>query len=515
MIRIHDFLQSAAQDEGDRVGWTIDSDDICFAAMDERSDRIAAGLLHRGVRHGDRIAINVPTSPDWLAVYFAAAKIGAVVVGLSVRYRENEFAHILGDSKARLVVTVPSSENVDFLALLESLRSRLPDLEVVVSIGGSGIGTLDELERLPADNDLLSKAKALVTEHDPVMIIYTSGTTGQPKGATLTHRSQLAAAIAQARHMRLTTSDVVPVAVPLNHVSGITCGALAALVARARVILLPTFTAGSAVNLLSSIEITIWSGVPTMHTLLLNHPGLRGVDTSSVRLVVTGGANADPALLERLTTAFPNATVMNLYGLSEVSGAAIMTPWDSDADATARAIGQPLPGVEAKIVDIDNVAVPVGQTGELLLQADSIMAGYHNMPTATAAVIDNAGWLHTGDMAWRDADGFITLRGRAKEMFIQGGFNIYPIEIENVLAEHPDVVLAAGIGVPDSVLGEIGRYYVTLTSDARVTESDLKDYCAGKIADYKVPKEIIITANLPMTPAGKVQKARLLDRDSG
>jgi fatty-acyl-CoA synthase len=506
MGRIHDLLHHVAATSADRVGWQAGDREVRFTDMDAWSDRIAVGLLQMGIRRGDRVAINSPNTPEWVAVYFALAKIGAILVGLSVRYRDTELAHILGDSEARLVITVPSHDGVDFLAMLARLRDRLPALETVVTLDDSGECTLQQLAATPIDGELLAAAEAMVCPNDPIMIIYTSGTTGKPKGAVLTHQSQLAAATAQAQHMRLDDSDVLPLAVPLNHVGGITCCVLTALSTSTRVVLLETFTAQQVLELLRSGCLTLWVGVPTMHTLLLNHPQFPTIDTSAVRLVVTGGANAEPALLERLNTAFPNASVMNLYGLSEVSGAVIMTPWHSDADTTAHSIGQPLPGVEARITDTHGREVPIGETGELQLRTASRMAGYHNMSSETAKAIDSEGWLHTSDLARIDSQGSIFMRGRVAEMFVQGGFNIYPIEIENILTTHPEVVMAAGIGVPDPVLGEIGRYYVTLTPDAHITENNLKTFCASKIADYKVPKHIVIRDELPMTPSGKVHK---------
>ncbi|MCP2288523.1 class I adenylate-forming enzyme family protein [Nocardia amikacinitolerans] len=508
MQRIHDLLASAAETASSSVGWVFKDRELSFGEMQERSDRIAAGLLRNGIRPGDRVAVLGTTTPDWIAVYFAAAKIGAALVGLSVRYRETELAHIISDSGARMVITVPSHESTDFLSILAKLRRELPQLETVVTFGEGGDSTLDELLAASTDNRRLAEVKAAVSPRDPVMIIYTSGTTGKPKGATLTHGGQLAAAQAQARHMRLHDRDVLPAAVPLDHVSGITCCVLAALVAHSRVILLETFAPREIAALLETADLTLWVGVPTMHTLLLNCPELDMVDTSKVRLVVTGGANAEPALLERLTTRFPNATVMNLYGLSEASGAVVMTSWDDDRDTLARSIGRPLAGVEVKIADTAGTELPIGQTGELMVRSPSLMAGYHNMPHETADVIDE-GWLHTGDMAYVSAQGSIVLRGRAKEMFVQGGFNVYPIEVENVLTTHSDVIMAAGVGVPDPVLGEIGRYYVVLAPEAETTEEDLKAFCSPRIADYKIPKEIMIRAELPLTPAGKIQKSSL------
>ncbi|MDQ0378468.1 class I adenylate-forming enzyme family protein [Amycolatopsis thermophila] len=503
MSRIFDALADAAGVPS-APGWLTGDRAITFAEMDRLSDRVAAGLLRRGIRHGDRIGVLGPTTPEWLVVYFAAAKIGAVVVGLSVRYRENELAHMLGDSGARLVVTVPAHDGVDFVALLERLRDRLPHLDTVVSFGDR---SYDELS---AEAGPPGEAKVAVAPDDPVMIIYTSGTTGTPKGAVLTHRGQLAAARAQARHMRLGEHDVLPVAVPLNHVSGITCCVLTALVARARAVLLPAFDPREVAGLFTRPGLTLWVGVPTMHTLLLNRPELESVDTSAVRLVVTGGANAEPALLDRLTTRFPNATVMNLYGLSETSGAVLMTAWDDDFETTVATVGHPLPDVEIRVAGPAGTDLPAGETGELLVRSPSLMAGYHGRPRETAETLAG-GWLRTGDMACVTGNGAVRLRGRAKEMFVQGGFNVYPVEVENVLAAHPDVVLAAGIGVPDPVLGEIGRYYVVLAPGATTTAEELTAFCAGKIADYKVPKEIVVRDSLPLTPAGKIQKSRLLN----
>ncbi|ROS41335.1 class I adenylate-forming enzyme family protein [Amycolatopsis thermoflava] len=496
--RIFDALADAGADP-DAVGWLAGGREIGFAEMDRLSDRFAAGLLRHGIRHGDRIAVLGPTTPEWLVVYFAAAKIGAVVVGLSVRYRENELAHMLRDSGARLAVTVPSHDGVDFPALLARL------VETVVTFGGDGLTFDDLLVDGPT-----AEARAAVTPDDPVMIIYTSGTTGTPKGAVLTHRGQLAAARSQARHMRMTEHDVLPVAVPLNHVSGITCCVLSALVTRARAVLLPAFDPREIAGLFATAGLTLWVGVPTMHTLLLNRPELDAVDTSAVRLVVTGGANAEPALLERLHARFPVARVMNLYGLSETAGAVLMTAWDDDFDTTATTVGHPLPDVEIRVAGPAGADLPAGETGELLVRSPSLMTGYHGRPRETAEAFAGD-WLRTGDLATVTDTGAVRLRGRAKEMFVQGGFNVYPVEVENVLTAHPDVVLAAGIGVPDPVLGEIGRYYVVLAPGATATAEDLKSFCAGKIADYKVPKEIVVRDSLPLTPAGKIQKSRLRD----
>lgn len=511
MTGIAGILGQAAGETPERVGWISGDREIGFAEMDAWADRFADWLLARGVRRGDRIAVNSPNSPDWLAVYFAAARVGAVLVGLSPRYGRAEFVHMLRDSGARLLITVAEVDGTDFGAVFAELRAELPALAEVASFGADGVPTLDSHASL--DGARLAAAEAEVTDADPVMIIYTSGTTGDPKGAVLTQEGQLAAAEAQARHTRLGPEDVLPVAVPLNHVSGITCGVLACLFARARAVLLARFDPAEVLGLFETAGLTVWVGVPTMHTLLLRRPEFAGLDTSGVRMVITGGSNAEPALVERLTEAFPNAVVLNLYGLSEVAGAVIMTPWEAEPETTVHAIGEPLPGVRCRIVDSEGTEFPDGQTGELWVRTDSVMAGYHARPEATAEVLAGDGWLRTGDLALRDERGAIVLRGRAKDMFVQGGFNIYPVEVENLLTEHPEVIMAAGVGVPDPVLGEIGRYYVTTTEDSGLTEESLRDYCAERIADYKVPKQIVFRTELPLTSSGKIRKAALRETE--
>ena len=483
-------------------GWSAGDRRISVAEMDESSDRVAAGLLGLGLRRGDRVAVNALTQPEWVEVFFAAAKLGLVVVGLNVRYRRGELDHILNHSRAKALVTLPAVQDVDLLGLVDGLDT--PDLQHVISIGDGAPVTLDDLrvdepaERVPG-----------LSPDDPAMVIYTSGTTGVPKGAVLTHASMLASARAQAEHTRLGAEDVVPLQMPLNHVGGITCGILTGLVGGAHVVLLPTFTPDLVLDTFARHPLTVWSGVPTMHTLLLAHERFADLDTSAVRLVITGGSNAEPALLERLQAGFASATIMNLYGASEASGAAIMSPWESDFTTTVRSIGRPIGDYRLCVLGDDDSEVPAGETGEVCLAGPGVGAGYLDMPDETAATWRD-GWLHTGDVGWLDEGGFLTLRGRKKEMFLQGGYNVYPVEVENVLSKHPKVAMCAGVGVPDPVLGEIGRYYVVPAGEPP-TDDELRAWCAEHLADYKVPREFVFRDELPLTPVGKIRKAVLVD----
>jgi acyl-CoA synthetase (AMP-forming)/AMP-acid ligase II len=505
---VSDALEAAARAEPERRGWVSGDEEITFAGMQERTDRLATGLLSLGIGHGDRIALNAPNLAEWVEVYLAAARIGAVVVGLNVRYRSSELAHILDQSAASAVVTVPELAGTNYLELVRDLG--IESVRHVVTIGDGGDGLLDELRAHEPDHGRLAAAAGRVAPDDPVMIIYTSGTTGAPKGATLTHRSQLAAARAQVEHCRMNESDVLPVALPLNHVGGLTCGVIACLLARACCVLIPAFGRAAIHDAFDRFRPTIWTGVPTMHTVLLGGEHFSSLDTGSVRIVISGGSNADPALLERIQAAFPNATVMNLYGASETSGAVVMSPWESDFESTVRSVGRPIGDAHIKIVDADGSSLPTGETGEVCIASDSLAQGYYKMPEATAVAF-RGGWLHTGDLGSLDERGYLTLRGRTKELFIQGGYNVYPVEVENVLSSHPAVQMCAGIGVPDPVLGEIGRYYVVAAPESQPTADELIEHCRRQLADYKVPREIVFRAELPLTPAGKVRKAALME----
>jgi fatty-acyl-CoA synthase len=479
-----------------------------WAEIDAVTDRIACGLLQQGFGAGDRLGLIGLNQVEWLQVFFAAAKIGAAVVGLSVRYRDGEIEYMLKDSGARAVFTLPQCDGFDFAALLERLRPRV-GLGRVYSMGGED-SALAALARTPVDAAALERAAAGVGPEALAMIIYTSGTTGRPKGAALSHRSMLASAAAQAAHTAACPSDFVQLATPLNHVGGITCGVLTMLLAGGTCELVPAFKADAVLELIARRPPTWLTGVPTMYTLLLMQPRLAELDLRSVRLLIVGGSNVEDALLAKLRQRIPQATIMNLYGLSEASGALVMTPAACDpADLTA-SIGRALPGAELRVAAAAGVQAAADEVGELWFRGLGVIRGYVGA-AAESDAFDAAGWLHTGDLGCVDARGFIRLKGRKKDMYIQGGFNVYPAEIEGLIARHPQVLMVAGIGVADPVLGEVGRYYVVPRPGSGLTEKDVRDWCAEHVADYKVPRQIVFRQELPLTPVGKIHKAALRD----
>ena len=509
LVTVGDWLGHAARQRATTTAYIDQGSHHSWAAVDEASGQLACGLLGLGLQRGDRIAILGLNQIEWLLLFYAAAKIGVAVVGLSVRYRDTELETMLGDSQTKAVFTLSAHEDVDFIAVFTRLGPRLPALRHVIAIDGVGLNSLAALTATPLEVGRLSVARRRVLPQDVALVIYTSGTTGRPKGAGLTHASLLASAAAQAAHTRASDADLLHLASPLNHVGGITCGVLTHLVGGGSIVLVPEFKADRMVALMQQYPPTLVAGVPTMLTLLLMNARIDSVDFSRVRLVFSGGSNVDAVLLERLAARLPQATLMNLYGLTETSGAIVMTPWQRSQADLMGSIGQPFEGAQLRIAGANGEALPTGAVGELWFKGAGVVPGY--IGAAAGAGFSADGWLQTGDLGAVDARGVITLKGRKKDMYIQGGFNVYPAEVEALINRHPQVVMAAVIGVPDPVLGEVGRAYIVAQPGSTMREADLRPWCAERLADYKLPRQVVLRDALPMTPAGKIHKAALRD----
>lgn len=504
-------LAAAVGRNSDAIAYIDDEKEFTFADVEAISDQLASGLLELGLERGDRIGINALNQIEWVLLFFAAAKLGIAVVGLNTRYRDSEIEYMMNDSQMKAVFTIAQHEGFDFLAMLERLRPSTPELRLVIPIDITVDGVeLDYAALLhsPMDEEKLVAAKSQVRSDDLAMVIYTSGTTGRPKGTALSQRSLLASADAQAAHVRVRQEDLLQLAVPLNHVGGITCGILTLLLGGGTCELVPAFKADVVLDLMRRRPPTLLSGVPTMLALLLMHPRSEETDLSSVRIVIVGGSSVDDTLLTRIKQRMPQATIMNLYGLSESSGAIVMTPWGCSDEDLMTSIGRPLAGAEVRVVTDDGREAALGEVGELCFRGLGVVSGYIGA-AAGKSPVDANGWLQTGDLGEVDERGYIRMRGRMSDMYIQGGYNVYPAEVEEHIARHPDVVMVAGIGVPDPVMGEIGRYYIVRRPDSSVSEREILTHCAGALADYKVPRQIVFRDDLPLTPAGKIQKAAL------
>lgn len=530
---IGEALAAAARRRGAAVAYIDGERRVSWAEIDAMADRVACGLLRLGFARGDRIGLIALNGLQWLQAYYGAMRIGVAVVAMSVRYRDAEIGHMLADSAATGLITAAQADGFDLLAMAERVAGALPALRHVIpldsgeggaggSVAGSAAGagagasrgvvagiTLAALAQTPVDAAALAAAREAVVPGDLAMVIYTSGTTGRPKGAGLTHASMLAAATAQAAHQGADERDLVQLALPLNHVGGITCGVLTNLVGGGVCQLVPVFKADLVLDMIARNPPTLLTGVPTMLTLLAAHPDWGRVNLDSVRLIITGGSNVESGLLAQLRQRMPDARIMNLYGLSESSGALVMTPEGCDEARLMSSIGRPLAGAELRVMTREGRQARTGEVGELWFRGLGVVPGYIGAAAAGSDAFDAEGWLHTGDLGELDADGYILLRGRAKDMYIQGGYNVYPAEVEDLIGRHPKVLMVAGIGVPDRVLGEVGRYYVVPRPGSGLTEQEVLDHCRGRLADYKMPRQVVLRDELPLTPAGKIQKAAL------
>ncbi len=521
-----DALAEAARRGGD-APFILHGDGVTsYRQLDAASRRVAASLLRLGIGPGDRIGLLSLNRIEWLVMFFGAVRIGAAVVAMSPRYRENELGYMVRDCGVKAIALIAEHEGYGFAAMFERLSAQVPSLRHLILFPSAADDS--DAAATPADGPLLrvpyarllavddaaacDRVAATVTPNDLAMVIYTSGTTGRPKGAGLTHHSLLASARAQAAHMRIDENDLLPLASPLNHVGGITCGILSLMAGGGRVDLIPEFKALDVLERIRLHRPTLLAGVPTMMTLLLMKSQGLDIDFSSIRLLFAGGSNVDATLLGQLQERMPQATLMNLYGLSESSGAIVITPWDATREDLMNTIGRTIGDAEVQVQSLaDRRPLPAGEVGELCFRGCGVVPGYVGAAAGDNDAFLPGGWLRSGDLGEVDPRGVITLRGRSKEMYIQGGFNVYPAEVEAHIARHPQVLMVAGIGVPDPVMGEVGRYYVVLRPGAQLGQAELRAWCAQGLADYKVPRQILFRAELPLTPAGKIHKAALRD----
>ncbi len=486
----------------------IDGDrTLSFCGLEATSLRLAGALLALGLRSGDRVGLLGANSNEWIQLFFAVTRIGCVVVALSPRYRDSELEHIVRDCEVKLVFTTERHDAQDFIQTFDRLSPRLPSLQRVFLLEPI---VLQALADSAVDDGAVAEASCRVRADQLALVIYTSGTTGRPKGVGLTHRSMLAAAGAQADHMQLCKQDVMQLCMPLNHVGGISICALSMMLGGGTIDLIAEFKADLVLRRMRLHRPSLMACVPTMMQLLLSSPLQGEVNLDSVRLILVGGSIADPELLHRLMSRMPQARLMNLYGLSETSGAIVMTPWDCGVEDLTTSIGSTIGDAEVKVIDSHGASLSVGVVGELCFRGTGVFGGYLGASCHDGPFTED-GWLRTGDLGAIDDRGIITLKGRSKDMYIQGGFNVYPAETEAFIARHPGVLMVAGIGVPDPVLGEIGRYYIVCRSGSEIGAADVIGWCEQSLADYKVPRQVVFCDALPLTPAGKIHKAALRD----
>lgn len=503
-------LRSTCEKDGGAPFLLTAERDWTYAEIEDASIRLADGFRAAGVRPGERIAIAAPNSAEWIITWFAAARLGCPLVTLNVAYREHEFDYMLNQSGSVLLVCAARHGDFDFVGFLDRLRPQFPTVREFVFLGGDGFdGSCTWEDLLAAGGPTPTGDAAPVAPHDPLVILYTSGTTGLPKGAVLTHAGVLASARAQADHLGQRPDDVAIGHMPMNHVGGMTCTVAAAMIAGGAVALLPAFHPQTALRTVVERGVSIFVGVPTMYALVMALPGFGEADTSSVRMCVIGGSNVEPEMGRRILAVFPGCRLANLYGLSESSGGCVISSADDDLDTLVETIGVPIGDFRVRVVDAEGSPLPPDGEGELQVGGACVADGYWELPEESGAAFLPGGWLATGDMAALRSDGRVVLRGRTKDMYVRGGYNVYPAEIENVIAGDPAVAMSAVIGVPHEIYGEVGRAYVVPSAGERVDIEAVLARCRQQLARYKVPAEVEIVDSLPLTPSGKIKKVAL------
>ena len=492
MTNLASDLREAAQMYPERPAIRLDETIVSYALLDDLSARTAGWLRERGLRPGDPVGIMLPNVPLFPVFYYGVLRAGGAVVPMNPLLKAREVAHYLSDSGAALVLAWESAAD-------EAAAGAATAGASAVTVSGA---TLDSIAAWAPSPDVTRRA-----DDDTAVILYTSGTTGTPKGAELTHANMRRnASVTATSLLGLGPEDVVMGCLPLFHSFGQTCGLNAAMLSGACLTLIPRFSPVAALRVIERDRVSVFEGVPTMYVGMLGE-GASVADTSSLRLCVSGGAALPVEVLHGFEKTF-GTVILEGYGLSETSPVATFNRRDQRKPGS---IGVPIEGVELRLIGGDDGDTPVtepGAVGEIVIRGHNVMKGYWNRPEATAAAM-RGGWFRTGDLARADEEGFYYIVDRKKDMIIRGGYNVYPREIEEVLYEHPAVLEAAVIGVPDPSLGEEVAAAVTLRPGADSTPDDLRDYVKERVAAYKYPRHIWLTDGLPKGPTGKILKREI------
>ena len=481
-----------------------------YAELNEAVDVVARGLLDLGVEKGDRVGIWSPNTYEWVLVQYATAKIGAILVNINPAYRTSEVAYAVQQSGCRLLIAAPRFKTSDYAAMIDEVRPELPDLELVILLeSAEWDALLAAAGRVPAER--LRERSASLQPHDPINIQYTSGTTGFPKGATLSHHNILNNGYFTARGCSYTEHDRVCISVPFYHCFGMVLGNLACTTHGAcMVIPEAAFEAEAVLTAVEREGCTSLYGVPTMFIAELAHPRFAEFDLSSLRTGIMAGSPCPVEVMKQVIASMHMDEVTICYGMTETSPVSTQTGADDTIDKRVGTVGQVHPHVEVKVVDpATGDTVERGQAGEFCTRGYSVMTGYWNDPARTAEAVDADGWMHTGDLATMDDDGYLNIVGRIKDMIIRGGENVYPREIEEYLYTHPDIADVQVIGVPDAKYGEEIMAWVKVRDGATLTDDDVKAFCQGRIAHYKVPRYVKFADEFPMTVTGKIQKYKM------
>ncbi|MEA2378551.1 MAG: fatty-acyl-CoA synthase [Thermoleophilaceae bacterium] len=510
---IGDMWDAVVAEHGGREALVSCHQDIrwTYSQLAEEVDRCARALLARGVAKGDRVGMWSPNCAEWVVVQLATAKIGAILVNVNPSYRAHELEYALTQSGCSHLILAPGFKGADYPALLA--ETTTPALRQSVLRGEEWTSLLEAAERVTDDD--LARTGGQLSFDDPINIQYTSGTTGFPKGATLSHHNILNNGYFVGEVLGYTEADRICVPVPFYHCFGMVMGNLAGL-SRGACIVIPEagFEPEATLEAVEAERCTSLYGVPTMFIAELGLPDFERFDLASLRTGIMAGAPCPVEVMKRVRSDMHMEEVTICYGMTETSPVSTQTVRDAPLQKRVATVGTVHPHVEIKIVDPEtDLTVERGQTGELCTRGYSVMLGYWDDEEATARSIDAAGWMHTGDLAEMDDDGYVAIVGRNKDMIIRGGENIYPREVEEFLYTHPDIVDVQVVGVPDERLGEEVCAWVILRPGAELDAEQLREFCRDKITRYKIPRYVRSVGEFPMTVTGKIQKFKIREHE--
>jgi HIP---CoA ligase len=497
-------VDTAAREFADRVAVAEPGGPVLtYGELRAGIREVAAALIASGVQAGDRVAIWSPNTRHWVLGALGSLYAGATLVPVNTRYTGHEALDVITRAKARALFVAGPFLGTDRLALLAALSAPMPGLIVAVPVEAGRLaahaGAVSWAEFMAratdVEDEVVGTRAAAVTADDVSDILFTSGTTGRRRGAMSAHRQAIDVARAWADCAELTSADRYLIVNPFFHSFGYKAGLLACLLTGATMIPQLVFDAGAAIRLIEAEGVTVLPGAPTLYTSMLDHPDRGSRDLSSLRLAVTGAAVVPVALVERMRAELSFDSVLTAYGLTEAVVATMCRP-DDDDKTVATTSGRATAGFEIEIAG----------SGEVLLRGPNVMLGYLDDAAATAEAIDADGWLHTGDVGRLDERGYLTITDRLKDMYICGGFNVYPAEVEQALARHPKVAESAVIGVPDERLGEVGKAFVVPRPGAEPSAAELIEFCRERLANFKVPRQVEFRIDLPRNPSGKALK---------